>query len=173
MAKSRTRKSAHELAVIGDVDDWEEDVIKQLLELPPQSECTFFIDSAGGSVYGALSVMTLIRLRKLRATAVVIGECSSATILLFAACQRRLVTRYSTFLFHQMRWQSEKRVGSGEAFRWAKHFDEMEKDIDDLQARLFGKGGDKIRTWIAGSHYVTGPDLAEAGLAEMIAWEEP
>src|SRR2546421_13016711 len=107
MAKSRSRKSAHDLAVVGDVDDWEEEVVKQLLELPPQSECTFFIDSAGGSVYGALAVMTLIRLRKLEATAVVLGECSSATILLFAACKRRLVTRYSTFLFHQMRWQSE------------------------------------------------------------------
>jgi ATP-dependent Clp protease protease subunit len=170
MAKSRTRK-AHDIAVIGDVDDWEEEVVKQLLELPPQSECTFFIDSAGGSVYGALTVMTLVRLRKLVATAVVLGECSSATILLFAACSRRHVTRYSTFLFHQMRWQSEKRVGSSEAFRWAKHFDEMEKDIDNLQARLFGKGGDKIREWIEGGYYVTGTELVEAGLAEMIAME--
>src|SRR5262245_60552482 len=125
MAKSTRPKKVHEIAVIGDVDDWEEDVVKQLLELPQQAACTFFIDSAGGSVYGALTVMTLIRLRKLDATAVVLGECSSATILVFAACNRRLVTRYSTFLFHQMRWQSEKRVGSGEAFRWAKHFDEM------------------------------------------------
>lgn len=171
MAKSSRPRKAHEIAVIGDVDDWEEDVVKQLLELPPQSSCTFFIDSAGGSVYGALTVMTLIRLRKLDATAVVLGECSSATILLFAACTRRQVTRYSTFLFHQMRWQSEKRVGSGEAFRWAKHFDEMEKDIDDLQTRLFGKAGDKIRAWIEGGYYVTGRDLAEAGLAEMIAVE--
>jgi ATP-dependent protease ClpP protease subunit len=170
MAKSRPRKT-HEIAVIGDVDDWEEDVIKQVLELPPQSACTFYIDSAGGSVYGALTVMTLIRLRKLDATAVVLGECSSATILLFAACQKRLVTRYSTFLFHQMRWQSEKRVGSGEAFRWAKHFDEMEKDIDDLQASLFGKAGDRIKTWIEGGYYVTGRDLAEVGLAEMLPME--
>src|SRR5262249_34175089 len=110
----------------------------------------------------------LMRLRKLETTGIVLGECSSATILIFAACRHRLVTRYSTFLFHKMRWQSEKRVGSGEAFRWAKHFDDMEKDVDELQARLFGKGGDKIRDWIDGGHYVTGTDLVEFGLAEMM-----
>ena len=171
MAKHAARKKMPEISVIGDVDDWEDDVVKALLDIPPGRPCLFYIDSAGGSVYGALTVMTLIRLRKLDATAVVLGECSSATILLFAACQKRLVTRYSTFLFHQMRWQSEKRVGSGEAFRWAKHFDEMEKDIDDLQARLFGKGGDKIKAWIEGGFYVTGPELAEAGLAELLPME--
>src|SRR5262249_58843304 len=96
MAKSRSRKQPHEIALIGDVDDWEEEVVKQLLELPAQSECTLYIDSAGGSVYGALAVMTLMRLRKLETTGIVLGECSSATILIFAACRHRLGARYST-----------------------------------------------------------------------------
>src|SRR5207302_8360862 len=127
MAKSKARKDALEIPVIGDVDDWEADVIKSLLEIPVGGACVFYIDSAGGSVYGALAVLTLLRHRKLASTAVVLGECSSAALLLFAACQRRFVTPYSTLLFHRMRWQSEKRVGSDEAYLWAKHFDEMEK----------------------------------------------
>lgn len=52
MAKPR-KKPLPEFALIGDVDDWEADIIKELLELKPGSECAFHIDSAGGSVYGA------------------------------------------------------------------------------------------------------------------------
>ena len=67
-----------------------------------------------------------------------------------------------------MRWQSEKRIGSFEASHWARHFAEMEKDIDDLQARLFGAAEEQVRAWTANSQYVTGEQLVAAGLAEML-----
>jgi ATP-dependent Clp protease protease subunit len=167
MAK-KTTNARGEIAVIGEVDDWEEEVVKALLELPPRSEVVFYIDSAGGSVYGALAVLTLLRHRRLDATAVVLGECSSASLLLLASCRRRFVTPFSTLLFHRMRWQSEKRVSSGEAFLWAQHFEDMEKDIDDLQVRLFGKAEEQVRAWTARGQYVTGSEFAAAGLAELL-----
>src|SRR5438874_11220271 len=86
-ARRKKRRPPAEIAVVGEVDDWEEDVIRALLEVPAGGECVFYIDSTGGSVYGALAVVTLLRQRRLKATAVVLGECSSATLLLFAACQ--------------------------------------------------------------------------------------
>jgi ATP-dependent protease ClpP protease subunit len=168
MSKSKPRKTASEIAVVGDVDDWEADVVKALLEVPPRGPCVFYIDSAGGSVFGALAVLTLMKQRQIDGTAIVLGECSSASLLLFAACRKRLVTRYSTLLFHRMRWQSEKRIGSYEASHWARHFAEMEKDIDDLQARLFGTAEEQVRAWTADSQYVTGPQIVEAGLAELL-----
>jgi ATP-dependent Clp protease, protease subunit len=168
MAKMQRRRKVPEIPVIGDVDDWEADVVKELLHLRPGGECIFYIDSAGGSVYGALAVLTLMRHKQLSGTAVVLGECSSAALLLFAACRRRLVTPYSTLLFHRMRWQSEKRVGSEEAYLWAKHFEEMEKDVDNLQVQLFGAAEEQVRTWTRGSYYVTGPELVAAGLAELL-----
>lgn len=169
MAKSRPPKSKRsEIPVIGDVDDWEAEVVKTLLELPPRSECVFYIDSIGGSVYGALAVLTLLQYRHLEATAVVIGECSSAALLVFAACRRRFVTPFSVLLFHRMRWQSDKRIDAEEAYRWAKHFEEIEKDLDQLLIRLFGKAADQIRAWTEGGHYVNGAQIVEAGLAEML-----
>jgi ATP-dependent protease ClpP protease subunit len=167
MATSKPKRPAGEIAVVGEVDDWEGDVVKGLLDVPAGGDCVFYIDSAGGSVFGALAVLTLLRYRKLKATAIVIGECSSAALLLFAACRKRLVTPYSTFLFHRMRWQSEKRVSSSEAFHWARHFEEMERDIDDLQVRLFGTAEKQLREWTANGQYVTGTQLVAAGLAEM------
>ncbi len=168
MAKARSRKNPSEIPVVGDVDEWEEDVIKALLEIPPRGECLFYIDSAGGSVFGALAVLTLLRHRQLKATAIVLGECSSAAVLLFASCQRRFVTPFSTLLFHRMRWQSEKRVSSQEAGHWARHFEDMEKEIDDLQVRLFGAAEKLVREWTAEGRYVTGPEVVAAGLAEMV-----
>src|SRR5262249_20768259 len=157
-----------EIPVIGDVDEWEGDVVEALLEIPAGGECVFYIDSVGGSVFGALAVLTLLRHRKVRATAIVIGEWSSAALLLFAGCQERYVTRFSRLRFHGMRGQSEKRVGSAEGFQGAKHFEQMEKDIDALQARLFGGAEALLQEWTAGGHYVTSTQLVEAGLAEMM-----
>ena len=168
MAKNKPRKKTPEIAVVGEVDDWEGDVIHGLLDVPRGGACVFYIDSAGGSVYGALAAITLMRYRELTATAVVLGECSSAALLLFAACGKRVVTPYSTFLFHRMRWQSEKRIDSAEAGLWSRHFETMERDIDTLQARLFGKSEEQVRAWTEKGQYITGPELVAAGLAEML-----
>jgi len=168
MSKTNARKKIPEIPLIGEVDDWEEDVIKAILEVPRETECVLYIDSSGGSVYGALAVTTLIRQRQLHCSAMVLGECSSASLLIFAVCRKRIVTRYSTFLFHRMRWQSDKRVGSQEASQWAKHFEEMERELDRLQEKLLGGEAEQVRVWIHGNQYVTGPQMVAAGLAEML-----
>ena len=167
MAKSKSKKPV-EIAAVGDVDMWEADAVKTILEVPEGGECVFYIDSAGGSVYSALAIVSMIRHRKMRATAVVLGECSSAALLVFAVCQRRMVNPIGTFLFHKMRWQSEKRIAAEEAHRWAKHFGDLETDLDELQAKLFGKAHQQIREWTKQGDYLTGKDLAAAGLAELI-----
>ena len=51
---------------------------------------------------------------------------------------------------------------------WARHFDQMEKDMDDLQVRLFGTAEKQVREWTQGGQYVTGPQVVAAGLAEML-----
>jgi ATP-dependent protease ClpP protease subunit len=169
MKKPKSKRDRGEdVPVIGDVDDWEPEVVKALLEVPARGKVTFYIDSAGGSVYGALAAVTLLRHRQLEATGIVLGECSSATLLLFAACRKRLVTPYCTLMFHKMRWQSDKRVGAGEAHLWAKHFEELEETIDAFQARLFGAAEEKLREWTREGRYVTGPQLVAAGLAELL-----
>jgi ATP-dependent protease ClpP protease subunit len=168
MAKPKSRKRARNLALIGDVDVWEAETIKELVDLSPDSECVFYMDSAGGSVYGALAVVALLRLKRIKASVYVLSECSSAALLIFGACKHRYVTPCSTFLFHRMRWQSEKRVASEEAHHWARHFEQLETDLDELQHKLFGAAGDKVRAWTSKGQYVTGREIAAAGLAELV-----
>lgn len=167
MTTEKKQKKPLEFALVGEVDDWESEVIKEILDAKPRRECVFYIDSMGGSVYGALAVTTLMRRRDLQCTGVVLGECSSASLLIFAACKKRLVTRYSTLLFHRMRWQSDKRVEAREAMLWSSHFENMEKEVDDLQVRLFAGAEKQVRAWTEKGEYVTGQQIADAGLAEL------
>ena len=157
-----------EVAIVGDLTDNESDLTERLLGVEPGGECIIYFDSPGGSPYCGMSLVTLLRLRGIRATAVVTGECSSAALWPFAACQRRLVTPFSVFLFHPMKWQSEEHIGIREAAEWSRHFAELEHEMDVLLCDLFGRAADQINEWSRTHRYVTGRELVAAGLAELI-----
>ena len=157
-----------EFAIIGDLSDSESDLSEKILSVPVGGECTIFFDSPGGSVYSALSLMTLIATREIRATGIVTGECSSAAIWPFAACCYRKVTPFSVMLFHRMKWQSEEQVGLGEASEWARHFAQLEQEMDSLLTCFFGTASQQVEQWIRESRYITGRELVEAGLADLV-----
>jgi ATP-dependent protease ClpP protease subunit len=161
-----------EIAIVGDLTDSEAELTDRLLGVEPGGEVTIYFDSPGGSPYCAVSLMTLIKLRNLRATGIVTGECSSATLWPFAACQRRIVTPFSVLLFHPMRWQSEENVGLAEAAEWARHFGQLEQDMDALLGHLFGVSAEVMHQWITPGRYVSGRELAAAGMAELVELDQ-
>lgn len=157
-----------EIPIMGELTDHEADICDKLLSVPIGGECTLYFDSPGGSAYSAVSLLTLIALRKLRATGIVTGECSSAALWPLAACRHRLVTPYSVLLFHPMRWQSEESVQLAEAAEWARHFGDLEREMDDLLAVFLGTEAKQLAEWMKPGRYVSGREFAEAGLAELI-----
>lgn len=161
-----------EFAIVGDLTDNEGDLTDKLLGIEPGGECTIYFDSPGGSPYCAMSLMTLIRMRRLNATGVVTGECSSAALWPFAACRRRIVTPFSVLLFHPMRWQSEENVGLAEAAEWARHFGALEQDMDLLLAQLFGTSQELMAKWITPGRYVSGREIAAEGMAELVEFND-
>lgn len=162
-----------EIALVGDLTDHEADITQKLIEIPPGGQCVLYIDSPGGSPYSGMSLMTLMLLRRLRATGIVTGECSSAALWPFAACTRRLVTAHSVLLFHPMKWQSEERVGLAEAAEWARHFGHLETEMDQVLAELFGVPRTQLAQWMQPGRYVSGRELAEAGLSELVDLKQP
>jgi ATP-dependent Clp protease protease subunit len=161
-----------EIALVGDLTDSEAELTDRLLSVEPGGECTIYFDSPGGSPYCAVSLMTLIKLRDVKATGIVTGECSSAALWPFAACKRRIVTPFSVMLFHPMRWQSEENVGLAEAAEWARHFGHLEQEMDTLLAHLFGVSANIMREWINPGRYVSGRELAAAGMAELVELDQ-
>ena len=72
-----------------------------------------------------------------------------------------------------MKWQSEEQVGIREAAEWSRHFASLELEMDKLLIHLFGVAegsgtANLIQQWCDQHRYVTGNELAEAGLAELI-----
>lgn len=168
MTNDPSDDSPLEIALCGELSQHEHDICEKLLAVPPGGECVLYFNSPGGSAYSALSLASLLVLRGVVATGVVIGECSSAAIWPLAACRRRIVTPHSILLFHQLKWESGEHVDISEAAEWARHFAHLEQDMDAVLARLFGVGTDKLAGWMKPGRYVTGRELAAAGLAEMV-----
>lgn len=162
------QNSEWEITLCGDLSDRQSDLISRIVELPRRSRGLIYFDSNGGNVYTGLGLASLIRLRGLQAIGVVAGECSSAALFPFAACQQRYVTPHSTLLFHPIRWQSDEDVRYEEAVEWARHFRTLEVDLDQLLARLFGMDFDQLQQWTRPGRFITGPELVEAGLAKMV-----
>lgn len=160
-----------EIALVGDLTEHAGDLSEKLLAVPPGGECFLYFDSPGGSPYTGISLVNLIRLRGLNATGIVSGECSSAALWPFAACRRRLVTPFSVLLFHPMKWQSEEHVGLAEAAEWARHFGQLESEMDELLAKLFAAPTQLIQQWSHPGKYVFGRELAAQGLAELVELE--
>lgn len=157
-----------EIAVCGDLTEHESDISEKLLSVSPGGECTLYFNSPGGSAYVAQSLASLMVLRGLNATGVVVGECSSAAIWPLAACRRRIVTAHSVLLFHPLKWESGEHVSIDEAAEWARHFAHLEQDMDGMLARLFGMEPEKLAVWMRPGRYVSGPEMAAAGLAELV-----
>ena len=162
------REGPIEIAVCGDLTEHEADISEKLLAVSPGGECTLYFNSPGGSAYVALSLASLIVLRGIQATGVVIGECSSAAIWPLAACRRRIVTAHSVLLFHPLKWESGEHVSIDEAAEWARHFAHLEQDMDGMLARLLGIQTEKLAAWMKPGRYVSGHELATAGLAELV-----
>lgn len=167
MAREEEREGPIEIAVTGELTEHQPELSEKLLEVEPGGECVLYFDSGGGSAYSGIALTSLILLRSLRATGVVVGECSSAALWPFAACQRRLVTPYSVLLFHPMKWQSEEHVLLAEAKEWARHFGELEGTMDRWLAELFGVAPDVIEPWICPGRFVSGAELVQCGLADL------
>ena len=162
------REGPVEIALTGDLTETKGDLIEKLLEVEPGGPCVLYFDSEGGSAYAGIALASIILFRDLDAAGVVAGECSSAAIWPFAACRRRLVTQFSVLLFHTMKWQSAEHVDLAEATEWARHFGQLDSDMDRLLADLFDTNPDQIDRWSRPGRNVSGRELAEAGLAELV-----
>lgn len=169
--KEQRQEGPAEIAVVGDITEHESDLFERLLAVEPGGTCVLYFDSLGGSAYAAVALASAIRLRGLDATGIVIGECTSAALWPFAACRRRLVTPLSVFLFHPMKWQSEENVALAEAAEWARHFGSLETEMDQFLADLLGTSVEQIHSWSYPGRYVSGREMVEAGLAEMVDLE--
>lgn len=172
---SRVRRSGSaesrdgwEIVLAGEFTDEQVELLVKLTEVPYRSAGTIYFESCGGSTYVGLGLASLIRLRGLSVTGIALGECSSAALMPFAVCRRRLLTPHTSLFFHPIRWASEEDIRLEEAAEWTRHFGVMEHELDGLLAEWFGISIERLRQWTQPGRFVTGKEMAEAGLAELL-----
>jgi|GEM_PF-5815076 len=82
-----------EIAVFGDLSDDDSSVAEHLLSVPPGEECTLYFDCPGGSAYRAVALLSLLRLREIQATGVVLGGMLLGSIV--AICSLSAADRHA------------------------------------------------------------------------------
>lgn len=157
-----------EIVIAGDLTEKQHELLDRVMEVAPRSRGTIYFDSCGGSAYTGISLAALICLRGIDATGVVLGECSSAALLPFAACRQRYVLPQSSLFFHPVRWSSEENVNLEEAAEWTRHFGVLEIDMDRVLARMFNVPIDTLVSWTRPGRFFTGEEIVAMGLAKAV-----
>ncbi len=164
----RSDSKVLEIALVDDLEKCEKDVLDALAGLPDGAECRILINSGGGSVYAGLGIATTIEMKKIRATGVVLADCSSSALLVFASCAERLVAPHASFLFHPMQWSSEERSRLPGAVGWAREFKRIEKVCCEWICSRLGIPEQRMRQWVHREIYITAEQMVEYGMARFL-----
>lgn len=79
-----------------------EEQILSLYAKNSEKEITIIINTKGGAAKEGLRIYNILSSLKCDVIGIVINECHSAGLLVYAGCKKRFCLNYSTFLFHSM-----------------------------------------------------------------------
>jgi ATP-dependent protease ClpP protease subunit len=158
------------ITLLDEMEKCEKEVIEALMALPDKKPVRFLINSGGGSVYASLAICTVLKMKQLQAEAVVLADCSSSALMLFATCQTRRVAPHASMLFHPMRWASESESRLPGAKSWATEFTRVSSVYEDWLVTHLGIQRRLLKTWIREEKYVLAHELVDLGFANMIEY---
>lgn len=160
------------ITLLDDVEKCEKEVVESLLALPDKRNVQVIINSGGGSVYASLGIATVMRMKKFSAEAVVLADCSSSALMVFAACQTRYVAPHASFLFHPMKWSSEDQARLNAARSWSSEFSRISQVAEDWLVENLPLSRRTLRSWIRKERYVSALELIDHGVAEPLDLSE-
>lgn len=134
--------------------------LKEKLFIKALSEpnATFYIlfDTPGGSVVSSKSVYDCLKALSLHTIGVVIGECSSAGLILLAGCTERLSFKHSRFLFHAITTHIEIKSTENQKEKFDSLLKEhltMCEEARAIQIKEFGIQGEIFDTLVQEGEY--------------------
>nr|WP_181035647.1 head maturation protease, ClpP-related [Clavibacter michiganensis] len=161
------------IRMYGPIDSWggwwgisAADVGETLDALPAEvDQIILRINSPGGEVFEAVSILNMLRAHKATVLAVVDGLAASAASVITAGCDEAVMSPGTQMMIHKP-W----------SFAWGSSED-MRKEagvLDSIEASLIeiysGKAGEA--DWpqlLAAETWLTGPEAVELGLADRVA----
>ncbi len=165
---AKNRKEVREIVLLDEIEKCEKDIMEALTQIPAGGRVRMLINSGGGSVYAGLGIATAIEMKKIHATGVVLADCSSSALLVFASCAERYVAPHASFLFHPMQWSSEERSRLPGALGWAREFRRIETACSRWICSRLNLSEALYKSWVRREVYVTAAELIELGVARYI-----
>jgi len=141
--------------------DVADSIIKEILDA--EEDITVWISCSGGEVPAAMGIATALKMRN--ADTVGLGYVASSATMIFAAGKNRLVSKYATFLFHNITeqcssWRSYKELQiAAEGLK-----------IDDSVLERFITGNtdipvEKYKELVESGRYIGSEEMVASGLA--------
>jgi ATP-dependent protease ClpP protease subunit len=158
----------------GEIGGWgvnSEDISYQISQVPEGENIELFIDSPGGSVLEANSIMNQLMMAKNNHKVIgkVVGQCMSAATYILQACDERYLASNSIFMIHEVSINANGRMTENkmrEMADIAKVFNESVLtslassglDAEEIRAKYFdGK-----------DHFMNAQEAIDAGFADSI-----
>ena len=135
------------------------------------TDIRLFISGPGGSVAGAMNLVNYIKHTALSVTGVAVNNCSSASALIWLACENREIFPYSRIMLHETTHMICEDV--------RYKVDRLEEIVADLNkyndsayeviAEAFGKSKEEIQELISGKdYYIYADELEKMGVATIV-----
>lgn len=158
------------ITLLDEVEKCEKEIVESLLGVPDKKSVRFLINSGGGSVYASLAIATVLKMKQLQSEAVVLADCSSSALMIFATCQTRRIAPHASMLFHPMRWSSDDQARLPGAKSWAAEFTRVAGVYEDWLVTHLGLPRRLLKTWIREERYVLAHELVELGVASFLEY---
>ena len=135
------------------------------------TDVRLFISGPGGSISAAMNLIELLRNTPLCVTGIAVNNCSSASALIWLACENREIFPYSRIMLHETTHMI------CEDLRYK--VDRLEEIVADLKkynnstygviAKAFGKTKEEIRELVGGKdYYIYADELERMGVATIV-----
>ena len=135
------------------------------------TDIRLFISGPGGSVTAAMNLISYIRHTSLSVTGVAVNNCSSASALIWLACENREIFPYSRIMLHEITHVNREDV--------RYKVDRLEEIVADLKgyndrvyeliADAFGKSKKEIEDLLSGKdYYFYADELEKMGIATIV-----
>lgn len=143
------------------------DAALTLLENHSKKQVTIKINSPGGSVYDALAIIGRMKASPCKITTEGYGSVMSAATVILAAGEKRRMSRYSMFMWHEHSYDTGGRHSEVKA--WVRQFDKEEEQWSQIMAEFSKKDAE---FWKSLGKYTdkffSAQELLEAGVIDEV-----
>ena len=156
------------LYMVGEITDELAQSIVERVMTHWDREFLLVINSDGGSCYGALCIINLMRAHG-RIDTLCIGIAESGAADTLASGRKRYIVPGTIAMLHQVSWELGRELASN-VLHSARALEKLNSLMADLLAEATGKSRDQIDLDLSHDHYLYDKEIIEYGLADAF-WD--